>query len=200
MTALHGAAEMFVELCHPCWSCAPPVSPSANGVVGPLTLSQVITIGTALLSAAVVVITLLVNAARTRRDFFANLFAEALAAVAEYLEGPYRVLRKDGTTATRFTITSHLSDVKTSIDRYQELLRLHASRDVSDAYDAYVIVAKIEAGNQMKDAWRAKPIRTDAQVNLGTALPRTETDAARPSVVASMQSALDSPWWKPRRN
>lgn len=199
MTPIHGAAEMLVEMCHPCWNCAAPVSPSADGVVGPLTLSQVITIGTALLSAAVVVVTLLVNAARARRDFLANLFAEALAAVAEYLEGPYRILRKDGTATTRFAITSHLSDVKTSIDRYQELLRLHASRNVSDAYDAYVIVAKTEAGNQMKEAWRAEPIKKDAEVNLGTALPRTETGGARPSVVAAMQSAIDHPWWKPRK-
>ena len=103
------------------------------------------------------------DAARQRqqgspREARPTLYGDALGAVSEYLEGPYRILRKDGSAATRFAITSKLSDVKTVIDHHQALMRLHADPGVADAYDLYVNAAKAEAGKQMHDAWGAAAV------------------------------------------
>lgn len=170
-------------------------NPAVSGGLGDFTYANLVTIAAALIAAASVVITLLVNAARGRRDHLATLYANALGAVAEYLEGPYRILRKDGESGTRFAITSKLSDVKTSIDQNQALLRLHAREGVADAYDDFVVAAKREAGKQMHMAWKAAPVTTDDGVNLYVALPRGNTEAARARLVEVMQADLLQRWW-----
>lgn len=198
MSVMPPVLDAFIQICPP--------SPTAGGsrltavtsaqsCMGALTWAQVATIAAALIGAGGVVLTLLVNAARARREGLANLYGEALAAVAEYLEGPYRILRKDGSAATRFSITSKLSDVKTAIDRHQELLRLHAPTEVSAVFDRYVNVAKQEAGAQMKEAWKKRPVIKDADVNLHQPLPRNLTDAARVDVVLVMQTMLARRWY-----
>ncbi|HEY0891291.1 MAG TPA: hypothetical protein VGE38_16950 [Nocardioides sp.] len=163
--------------------------------LGDFTYANLVTLAAALIAAAGVVVTLLVNAARSRRDNLATLYADALGAVAEYLEGPYRILRKDGDKSTRFAITSKLSDVKTSIDHNQALLRLHARPGVADAYDAFVVAAKKEAGKQMHEAWKVSPVTTDDGVNLHVALPRGDAEAARARLVEVMQADLHQRWW-----
>lgn len=163
--------------------------------LGDFTWAQLATLLAALIAAAGVALTLLVNAARGRRETLTTLYGDALGAVAEYLEGPYRILRKDGEAATRFAITSKLSDVKTSIDHHQALLRLHADPLVADAYDLYVNTAKAEAGLQMRDAWEAPAVTSDAEVNLGVALPREMSNATRALAVEMMQAQLRRRWY-----
>jgi hypothetical protein len=152
----------------------------------------------AVIAASAVVLTLLVNAARTRHESWATLYADALGAVAEYLEGPYRILRKDGQASTRLAITSKLSDVKAAIDHSQALLRLLCDAGVADAIDHYVMVAKQEAGQQMHDAWLADPVTVDAGVNLNVALPRDRSAAARALLVEVMQAHLRRRWYSRR--
>lgn len=173
----------------------PAVPPSG---LGDFTWTQVVTLAGALIAAGGVILTLLVNASRTRRDNLTILYADALGAVAEYLEGPYRILRKDGEKSTRFALTSKMSDVKTAIDHHQALLRLHATFGVADAYDAYVEAAKVEAGEQMHEAWKAAPVTTDEGVNLHVALPRGDSQTARDRLVAAMQADLQRRWYKPK--
>ena len=86
--------------------------------------------------------TLRANAKNARRQTLTTLYGDALGAVSGYLEGPYRVLRKDGEASTRFTLTSGISDLKTTIGHHQALMRLHADPVVADAYDHYVAVAR----------------------------------------------------------
>lgn len=173
-----------------------PLGQDTSSGLGDFTWTQVVTLAGALIAAAGVVITLLFNAAKSRRDALATLYADALGAVAEYLEGPYRILRKDGTATTRVAITSKLSDVKTAIDHNQALLRLHADPGVADAYDAFVQAAKDEAGKQMHAAWKAAPVTTDEGVNLHVSLPRGDSEAARARLVAVMQADLRRRWYK----
>ena len=173
----------------------PPVVADTSGL-GDFTWAQVAPLIAALIAAAGVALTLLVNAARARRETLTTLYGDALGAVAEYLEGPYRILRKDGEASTRFAITSKLSDVKTAIDHHQALLRLHAEPLVADAYDLYVSTAKAEAGRQMHDAWNAPAVTTDAGVNLNVALAREESNAKRDLVVEMMQAHLRRRWYK----
>lgn len=165
----------------------PPSAPAATSDVGGLddfTWAQVVPLAAAL-----------INAARARRESLTTLYGDALGAVAEYLEGPYRILRKDGEASTRFAITSKLSDVKTSIDHHQALLRLHADPAVADAYDLFVNAAKAEVGQQMHDAWEASPVTTDAGVNLNVALPREASNKKRDLAVEMMQAHLRRRWY-----
>lgn len=173
-------------------------SSSAGGGLGDFTWTQVVTLAGALMAAAAVVLTLVVNARRARRDALATLNANALGAVADYLEGPYRILRKDGTASTRFAITSKLSDVKSAIDHNQALLRLHAKAVVADAYDDYVRTVSWEAGRQMHDAWNAEPVTTDAGVNLNVKLPHDASSAALARLCEVMQADLHWHWYRPK--
>ena len=167
---------------------------SSSGL-GDFGAAQIVTLTAALIAVSGVIVTLLFNAAKSRRDALATLYADALGAVAAYLEGPYRILRKDGENTTRFAITSKLSDVKTSIDHNQALLRLHAREGVADAYDAFVMAAKVEAGKQMQAAWEAPPVTTDEGVNLRVALPRGDSESARDRLLAVMQADLGRRWY-----
>jgi hypothetical protein len=157
---------------------------------------------TAALTAALIAVlgvtaTILTTAARARREHKTDLYAQALGGVADYLEGPYRIRRKDGTPAHRNAITAALSDVKSSIDHSQELLRLHAPKGVADAYDDYVVAAKIEAGQQMREAWMLPAITADAEVNLRVPYDRTLSNQYRSQVVKVMQADLARRRWNP---
>lgn len=134
-----------------------------------------------------------------RRERQAAVYAEALRAVEDYLEGPYRIRRRDGSADQRAVITTFLSDVKSRHNYYQGLLRLHSPKEVADAYDHFVRETIAEAGPQMTEAWRLPPVRRDNQVPLGAGYPRTRADAAKQKVVESMRESLAvRPWWKRR--
>ena len=159
--------------------------------------AQTVTLTAAIIAVAGVAATILTASNRARREHRAGLYADALSAVGNYLEGPYRIRRKDGSAAHRNTISAGLSDVKAAIDHSQALLRLHADRGVADAYDDYVTAAKYEAGQQMHDAWIVPPISQDQEVNLNTPYDRTLSDKYRKQIVAIMQADLARRWWKP---
>lgn len=161
------------------------------------TATQTATLAAALIAVVGVVATILTTAGRARRERKTDLYAQALGGVADYLEGPYRIRRKDGTPAHRNAITAALSDVKSSIDRSQELLRLHAPNGVADVYDHYVLAAKVEAGQQMHDAWIMPSIKKDAEVNLHVSYDRTLSTRYRTQVVKLMQVDLARRRWNP---
>jgi hypothetical protein len=125
-----------------------------------------------------------------RRAERATLYARAIAVVEDYLEGPYRIRRKDGTNETRHAITSAISDVKSAISLHQGLLELHAPATVSSAYNAFVTAGIAEAGPQMTAAWRANATTSDAQVPLGVGYDRSDSDQKRADLVAAMTADL----------
>jgi len=173
------------------------IARGGNDGLGDFAWTQAATLAGALIAASMVVLTLIINAAHARRDALASLYADALGAVSDYLEGPYRILRKDGAASTRFAITNQLSDVKSAIDHRQAMLRLQAPPQIADAYDDYVNAAKREAGRQMHDAWLKDPVTVDAGVNLGVSLPRANSDAARYRLCELMQADQRHRWFKP---
>lgn len=127
-----------------------------------------------------------------RRQQKANFYAEAVRAVEDYMEGPYRIMRKDGSSAARREITQQISDIKSRISFYTGWLAIHGSTEVRAAYDTFVTAAQREAGPQMTAAWDAKPVKKDRDVPLRTApLQRTATDAARASLLAVLTADLD---------
>jgi hypothetical protein len=133
---------------------------------------------------------------KARRDRQASAYAEALRAVEDYMEGPYRIRRRDGSAGERAVITTFLSDVKSRHNYYQGLLRLHSPAAVADAYDRFIAEVIAEAGPQMTAAWRLPPTRRDNQVPLGSGYPRGRADAAKQQVVEAMRESLGSPWWR----
>lgn len=171
--------------------------------------AQTATVLAAALAVVGVVVTIFTTSKRGRREHQRTLYAEALAAIAAYLEGPYRIHRKDGSPAHRNEISSRLSDVKASIDYSKTLLELHGSRGVVLAFEAYESAAKLDAGQQMHDAWNLPPITADRDMNLFRSYDRTRADRYRQQVVeimaADLRRSLALPWreysyWRLRRS
>jgi hypothetical protein len=81
------------------------------------------------------------------------------------------------------------------------LLRLHAPKAVTDAYDTFVDAAQREAGPQMTAAWSMPPLKRPRDVPLGVGYNRTESDAKRAELVKAMASDLDAigSWWRLKR-
>jgi hypothetical protein len=159
--------------------------------------AQTATVLAALIAVLGVAATLLVTSSRARRDHRADLYADALSGVADYMEGPYRIRHKDGSTAQRIAIQTKLSDIKASIDHSTELLHLHGPAPVVEAYGDYVRAAQLEAGRQMSQAWLIPPLTTDADANIGTGYPRTLAQSYREQVLKLMQAELRRRAWKP---
>lgn len=145
-----------------------------------------LTVGT--IAAIVAVKTYKNQQQETRRQHKASFYAEAVRAVEDYMECPYRILRKDGSSEARREITQHISDVKSRISFYTGWIAIHGTTEVRAAYDAFVTAAQREAGPQMTSAWEAKPVKRDKDVPLRTPpLPRVATDAARNRLLAVLQ-------------
>lgn len=161
--------------------------------------AQTATVLAAFIAVLGVAATLLVTSARARRDHRADLYANALAGVADYMEGPYLIRHKDGTTTQRLAIQTKLSDVKSAIDHSSELLHLHAPAAIVEAYGDYVDAARLEAGRQMSQAWLIPPVEKDEDANIGTAYERTLAERYREQVLGLMQAELRRRPWKPWR-
>lgn len=158
--------------------------------------------GTTLIAAAVgAAVTILVavwtyaaSQTAARRERQSAMFAEALRSVEDYLEGPYRIRRSDGSHQQRAEITAYLSDVKSRHNYYCGLLRLHAPARTAEAYEDFVAAALNDAGPQMTAAWRGKPTRRNRDVPLGKAYDRKRSDLAKKTVLFEMRRALTPRW------
>lgn len=147
-------------------------------------------IGAALVAAVVAVLGYRAQQGHARDERRAAMYAEALRAVEDYLEGPYRIRRRDGSPEQRAQITTWLSDVKSRINYHRALMDLHAPGDVGQYYDDFVLTARREAGPQMTAAWSEPPTLADAGVPLGAAYDRSDSDRARRRVVDAMRAEL----------
>jgi hypothetical protein len=134
---------------------------------GPVTGDGLITLIAAVLAAVVVMIGYSIQKKQAREAEQAAVYGEAIRAVHDYLEAPYRVRRRDGGSPARMAITDHVSDVQSRLAYYETLLRVHAPADVGAAFEALVATAKREAGPQMTLAWQGRPTRKDQEVPLG---------------------------------
>ena len=149
-------------------------------------------IGAALIAAIVAVIGYSIQQRAGRREQRATMYAQALQAVEDYCEGPYRIRRRDGSAACRLALTESLSDIKSRINFHQGWLSIHASDEIASAYKAFAKAAQDEAGVQMTAAWTGPATRKDRDVPLGVGLPRVKTDAAKDTVLKLMNADLTS--------
>jgi hypothetical protein len=153
---------------------------------GPVTGDGVVTLLAAVLTAAVVMIGYSIQKKQARKTEQAIVYGEAIRAVHDYLEAPYRVRRRNGGAGARMDITDHVSDVQSRLAYYDTLLRLHAPADVGVAYKELVAAAKAEVGPQMTAAWRARPKRKDKEMPLGVKLEQPRSAAALEKTIALM--------------
>lgn len=140
----------------------------------------------ALVAAGIAVYAYVGQQQAVRRERRMTAYAEALRAVADYVEAPYVVRRHDGTAETRHAITTLISDVQSRIALFDAWLQLHAASDVHVAFTDYVAAARSEAGAQMTAAWNEPPIQQDSDVPLGDAYTHPKTDAVRAVVLQKM--------------
>jgi hypothetical protein len=135
----------------------------------------------------------LLNQIWARNERRAKAFADALAAVENYLEMPYRVRRRPASDPqTRATLTNQMSDIKAQIAFHQAWLQVEAPY-VAEAYDDLVRAAQEEGGTQMQQAWKEALRYNDAAMNLGEAYDRSKSDTARARTLERMRQEISFP-------
>ena len=164
-----------------------------HGLDTHITSANVATVLAALIAASVAVLGYAWQQRAARRRDRGQVYAEAIRAVEDYSEGPYRILRKDGTVVARREITQHLSDVKSRIAFYNALMET-APPAIASAWKAYADAARTEAGPQMTEAWHKPPMKKDSDVPIGTPLPREATDSARDVLLAAVREDQSTFW------
>lgn len=127
---------------------------------------------------------------QARRERKMRAFADALGAVAEYQELPYRIRRRQGAdAATRAAIAERVSDIQVKVAFHLAWLEIE-SVAVADAYRGLVAAARREAGAHMSAAWQEPVLADDAAMSLGTGYASPETDAARAACLSAMRGHL----------
>ncbi|GAA2212485.1 hypothetical protein GCM10009850_079470 [Nonomuraea monospora] len=149
-------------------------------------LAAIIALGGAVLTATV---TYALNQRTARRERQARSFAEALAAIEEYAEMPYRIRRRTRSEEGRYELSEKISDVQARMAFHQAWLSIE-SVDLGNAYKELVAMAKKQAGGQMKEAWKEPILTRDAQMILKQAYSRDKIDDARESCVVLMRMNL----------
>lgn len=129
------------------------------------------------------------NQRAVRRERQSSAFAEALAAIEDYAELPYRIRRRPGTSSAQYELTEQISQIQSRIAFHQAWLSIEAPI-VAESYADLVQVTKAQAGEQMKDAWLESAATKDAQANLGVAYERDKINAARVQCIDAMRGVL----------
>lgn len=130
----------------------------------------------------------------TRRERMAQTLAQAINAVGDYQDLPYRVRRRPASEPTiRSGLAERISDIHSRLDFHSAWLRITAP-DVAVAYDRLVANVRREAGAHVKMAWLEPIIERDQEMNLGLGLHYRcpETEVARNECIAAMRKHLRS--------
>jgi hypothetical protein len=149
-------------------------------------LAGVIAVAGAVVSVA---LTYNLNQRAARRERQTNVFAEALSAIEDYAELPYRIRRRPGTPEARHELTEQISQIQSRIAFHQAWLCIETPA-VARSYEDLVRAAKAEVGKQMRQAWNEPSTKKDSQVSLGIAYPRDEINTARGRCITAMRDAL----------
>jgi hypothetical protein len=129
------------------------------------------------------------NQRAARRERHSQIFAEALTAIEDYAEMPYRIRRRPRDLSSQHELTEQISQIQSRIAFHQAWLWIEAP-SVAAPYSELVRATKAEAGTQMREAWLKPAARKAAQFNLAVAYRRDEISAARSRCVDAMRDAL----------
>lgn len=153
-------------------------------------LTLIIGIATLVITIKVAAKNIVAQQKENRRQERAKAYAEAVRAVEDYLETPYRIRRRSGSGEHRWQLTESISEIQSRINFHKGWLRINASADVYDAYVEFIRAAKEEAGDQMTAAWTGPVTKRDRQVPLGTGLPQPKSAEAKEVVLRTMKDCL----------
>lgn len=103
-------------------------------------------------AAIVALIGYLLNQIAIRNERRSRLYAEALSAVFEFQELPYRVRKRTSSKDSSGIIAQQISDVFVRLDYYRALLLLESST-VGIAYADLVRQTQVQADSYRADAW-----------------------------------------------
>lgn len=129
------------------------------------------------------------NQRAARRERHSQVFAEALTAIEDYAEMPYRIRRRPRDLSAQHELTEQISQIQSRIAFHQAWLWIEAP-SVAEPYAELVRTTKAQAGTQMREAWLKPAARKSAQFNLAVAYPRDTINAARTRCIDSMRDAL----------
>lgn len=124
-----------------------------------------------------------------RSERRSRIHAEAIQAVHDYLEAPYRVRRRDGSPEARMALVGIVSDIQSRLRYYDALLRLESTTAVADTYADAVAAARREAGKAITDAWNSAPTKRDEDVPIGEKIETPESNRLITIALATMKSA-----------
>jgi len=125
-----------------------------------------------------------------RRQERAKAYAEAIRAVEDYLETPYRIRRRDGSAAVRWELTESISEIQSRISFHKGWLRINAPKKVYEAYIVFEQAARKEAGGQMTAGWNGPVTKKDRQIPLGDPLLQPKAAGAKEVVLEAMKECL----------
>lgn len=149
-------------------------------------LAGLITVAGAVSSVA---LTYGLNQRSARRERHSQVFAEALTAIEDYAEMPYRIRRRPRELSAQHELTERISQIQSRIAFHQAWLWIEAP-GVAGPYAELVRATKAQAGTQMREAWLMPVARKAAHFNLTVAYERDKINAARSQCIDAMRDAL----------
>lgn len=157
-------------------------------------MSSLITLAGIILTGGVAIFGYLHTSRASRRERMAQVLAQAISAVGDYEDLPYRVRRRPSADpAVRSGLSEKVSDIHARLDFHSAWLRITAP-DVAAAYDHLVAEARREVGVHIKHAWLQPIMERDEEMNLGLGAQYqcSDTAAARDACIEVMRTYLRS--------
>lgn len=127
------------------------------------------------------------------------LFAEAYQAYAVYKEMPYAIRRRrdDDLPGERVRLSEITREIQGKLSYYEAWIAAE-SATVGDAYSRLIGELRKVAGGAMREAWKAPPITTDAEMNMPSTIIDLSTLAPlEKDFTRAVHAHLDrlAPWW-----
>lgn len=118
------------------------------------------------------------------------VFAEALVAIEQYGEVPWRIRRRpDSTPDTRLRLSDAVHEIQEELMYYEGLLSME-SPTVGSAYAALVATIKTEAGPAISESWSSPPIEKDEGMSGQIKFDTTATAQARRDYIQAVRRYL----------
>ncbi|MFJ4175384.1 hypothetical protein [Microbacterium sp. NPDC089696] len=122
----------------------------------------------------------------TRADKRAVMYSEALRAVEDYAEAPFRVRRRQGKDA-RATVSTQISEIQSRLALSAALLTISTNTHIATAFDNLVTITKKTAGQAMTDAWKSRRLRRDSEIPCPSPYDRSAILKAREQYLAAIR-------------
>lgn len=128
-----------------------------------------------------------------------TLFAEAYQSYAAYKEMPYAIRRRrdDDLPGERVRLSEITREIQGKISYYEAWIAAESTA-VGDTYSRLVGELRKVAGGAMREAWKAPPITTDAEMNMPTTvIDLSPLAPLEKEFTRAVHAHLDqlAPWW-----